>query len=176
MNKVVSFEYNRHRIDFDMTGENIMVNATAMAKAFEKRIDFFLKSQDTEAFIQTLLFPPNGGNKTFLKREELIATKGKKGTFMHRLLALKFAAWLDPGFEVWVYTTIDHLLFGRYREMEDQLKKRAWRMNQIAELETRLKMIPDFQRLKELETEERQSRQRMASQTRTQLELFRAQA
>jgi hypothetical protein len=38
---------------------------------------------------------------------------------MHRILALKFAAWLDPYFEVWVYTTIDKIIFGNYREIKE---------------------------------------------------------
>ena len=35
---------------------------------------------------------------------------------MHRILALKFAAWLDPDFELWVYNTIDNILFGNYNK------------------------------------------------------------
>jgi hypothetical protein len=42
---------------------------------------------------------------------------------MHRVLALKFAAWLSPDFELWVYTTIDKLLFGKYVEREKSLER-----------------------------------------------------
>ena len=38
---------------------------------------------------------------------------------MHRVLALKFAAWLDPKFEVWVFSTIDRILLGHYRELKE---------------------------------------------------------
>lgn len=30
---------------------------------------------------------------------------------MYRTLAIKFAAWLSPAFEVWIYETIENLLF-----------------------------------------------------------------
>ncbi len=44
---------------------------------------------------------------------------------MHRVLALKFAAWLNPAFELWVYATIDDILFGSYKEDENDLREIA---------------------------------------------------
>lgn len=44
---------------------------------------------------------------------------------MHRVLALKFAAWLNPDFELWVYATIDDILFGSYKEDENDLREIA---------------------------------------------------
>jgi len=38
---------------------------------------------------------------------------------MHRVLALKFAAWLDPAFELWVFTTIDTIILGHYKAMRE---------------------------------------------------------
>jgi hypothetical protein len=38
---------------------------------------------------------------------------------MHRILALKFAAWLDPAFELWVFSTIDQIILGHYKEMKE---------------------------------------------------------
>jgi len=92
---------------------NVMVNATEMAKVFGKRIDVFLKTEPTNAFINAIEFPPTGGNINPILRHELIQTRGKNGTYFHRILALKFAAWLDPIFEVWVYSKIEEILFGK---------------------------------------------------------------
>jgi hypothetical protein len=159
-------------MEFDFSTSHVMVNATLMAKAFDKRLDHFLRAQDTEAFIEAMLFPPFGGNIGVHSRQDLIVSKSKKGTYMHRVLALKFAGWLDATFEVWVYNTIDHLLFGKYREMENQLRSQAARKKQIEDLETKLKLLPEFQHLESLRVEERQMNARMASQRKTQLELF----
>ena len=63
--KTVEYIYNNQRIEFLQGDRNIMVNATQMARAFNKRIDFFLKSDNTKAFIRELKFPPNGGNLSF---------------------------------------------------------------------------------------------------------------
>lgn len=118
--KSVQFIYNNQEIDFlQSSDENVMVNATQMAKVFEKRIDHFLKSDHTKEFINALEFTPFGGNSEPLKREDIIQTKGQSGTWMHRILALKFAAWLDPKFEVWVFTTIDKIILGHYRDLRE---------------------------------------------------------
>lgn len=133
--KVLDFIYNETTISFESTSkDDVMVNATEMAKAFDKRIDHFLKADHTQKFIEALKtvssfgnlnsksgdeFTPNGGNSDYLKQDEIIQTRGQNGTWMHRLLALKFAAWLDPNFEVWVWRTIDAIILGIYREVKD---------------------------------------------------------
>jgi len=117
--KTVKFIYNDRSIEFLQGNSSIMVNATQMAKVFNKRIDFFLKSENTKAFIRALKFPPNGGNLKPLDDEQILKTRGRSGTFMHRILALKFAAWLDPKFELWVYSTIDKILFAQFQEIKD---------------------------------------------------------
>jgi phosphatidylserine/phosphatidylglycerophosphate/cardiolipin synthase-like enzyme len=63
--------FNGNEVSFSLDKENnMMVNATEMAKS---------------------------GNSRFLE-EDLIVSKQKSGTWMHRILALKFAAWLNPEF------------------------------------------------------------------------------
>lgn len=115
--EIQKFTYGGTSVEFDIDHRNIMINATEMAKIFNKRIDVFLKAEGTKAFIEALKFPPFGGNSESLKYEEIIQTKGKSGTWMHRKLALKFAGWLDPAFEVWVYGVIERLLFGETEEV-----------------------------------------------------------
>ena len=52
------------------------------------------------------------------KRKEnflLKITKGKHGeTFAHRMLAYKYAAFIDPAFEVGVYTVLDQYFTGKF--------------------------------------------------------------
>ena len=142
------FQYQGQEIDFVLTDKtDVMVNATEMAKAFGKRIDVFLKTDTTKEFIKTLEkflaeqwviphrldskieseFPPIGGNSTL----KIIQTKGHMGTYFHRLLALKFAAWLDPRFELWVYQTIDNILFGPYIEWRHAQKEKLQKERQL---------------------------------------------
>lgn len=41
------------------------------------------------------------------------------GTWMHEILALKFAAWLDADFEFWVFFHIREITFGNYKKHWD---------------------------------------------------------
>lgn len=128
--KALEFIYQDTEIHFLLNNDdNVMVNATEMAKAFGKRVDHFLKADHVKAFISILEFTPNGGNSEPIPMEKIIKTKGQSGTYFHRALSLKFAAWLDPSFELWIYQTIEKVLFGHYKEhwdahmMQEQAKK-----------------------------------------------------
>ena len=174
---VLHYIYNGKTIDFSLVDNNIMINATQMAAAFNRRIDFFLKTDHAQAYIKALEkaynspnfniklkdnLPPNGGSlgqnegentpnlppfggsleqnegentpnlppfggrsdanlseMSDRSESKIIKTINGKATWMHRLLALKFAAWLDVEFEIWIYTTIDRLLLGHFRELKE---------------------------------------------------------
>jgi len=92
---------------------------------------------------------------------------------MHRILALKFAAWLNPQFELWVYATIDEILFSHYKRLEESLKMSAKRQAEMDNLKDRLNENPDFIELQRLEFEERQERNRRARENKNQLSMFR---
>jgi hypothetical protein len=126
------FEFNGNEISFSMDEENnLMVNATEMAKPFNKKVEAFMRNEDTQSFISECLKSENSryiwenSNEPLkvLKEEDLYVSSQKSGTWMHRILALKFAAWLSPSFELWVYSTIETLLFGRYVEREQSLER-----------------------------------------------------
>jgi hypothetical protein len=121
-NKTIQFIYQETQIHFliNPSDENVMVNATEMAKLFDKRIDVFLKANQTKKFIKALekklsSLPPNGGNESL----KILETNTNLGTYMHRTLALKFAAWLDTDLEIWIYDTIEKILFGNYKKHWD---------------------------------------------------------
>lgn len=92
---------------------------------------------------------------------------------MHRILALKFAAWLDPAFELWVYSTIDKILFDHYKRLEESLKESAIRKDRIEKIEDQLNSIPEFQELQTLKLIERQEAYKRSKENRNQLEMFR---
>jgi phage regulator Rha-like protein len=144
--EVVHFIYNEQPIDFLPSGnDNLMVNATQMAKIIGKRVDHFLKSDHANEFINALELTPFGVSLTLLKREEIIKTVNGVNTWMHRVLALKFAAWLDPKFEVWVFSTIDEILLGHYKEQKEatEAKLRAEREVEVKKQEL-LEKYPEF--------------------------------
>lgn len=132
--RILKFEENE--ITFQLSKDNgMMINATEMAKPFGKKVEAFMRNEGTISFIEEalksensrFLIPENNRNSGYSDeeiREFLVDSRQKSGTFMHRVLALKFAAWLDPKFELWVYSTIEKLLFGKYVE-RDQSHQRT---------------------------------------------------
>jgi len=127
-------KYNDQTVEFQFNKQNVMVNATEMAKIFGKEVEPFMRNESTKNFISACLKTENSRflseeknqNFGFLNlesEEDLIISKQKSGTWMHRILALKFAAWLNPDFEVWVYSAIETLLFGRHLKREQSFEK-----------------------------------------------------
>jgi hypothetical protein len=67
-----------------------------------------MKTEDTQMFIHECLKSENSRffeNGKTPSEDDLVVSKQRSGTWMHRILALKFAAWLSPKFELWVYST-----------------------------------------------------------------------
>jgi hypothetical protein len=166
-------KYNDQEVEFEFNDTNVMVNATQMAKIFGKEVARFMENDSTKNFISACLKTRNSSFLNIEKEADVYVSKQKSGTFMHRILALKFAAWLDPDFEVWVYATIDCLLFEHYRQLEDSLKASADRRNRIHELKNRFREMDEFIELERLELEERQASYTRGKQNRNRIDLFR---
>ncbi len=119
--KTLEYIYQDTQIHFlvNPMEKNVMINATEMAKLFDKRIDHFIRSDHAKAFIKVLELTPYGGSSEPLTLDEIIRTRNGVDTYFNRILALKFAAWLDPNFELWVFTKIDEIIFGNYKKHWD---------------------------------------------------------
>lgn len=116
--KSVQFIYEDTEIHFlvNPDQENVMVNATEMAKAFGKETREFLRNQNTKSFIQIAETEPYSVGNYPPNNLKMIENRSRNGVYFHRILALKFAAWLDPKFEFWVFSTLDELMFGHYKK------------------------------------------------------------
>jgi hypothetical protein len=139
--------FNGNTITFVMNNESMMLNATEMAKIFGKQVNEFMSNDGTKAFIKSCL---NNGKSRFFnveKEDDLVISRQKTGTWMHRVLALKFAAWLNPDFEVWVYCTIENLLFERYIKIEMSYERTLALQRETKELACKTyKTGEDFER------------------------------
>jgi len=95
------FEYKGMEITFKKE-EQLMINATDMARVFGKRPSKWLELPSTINFINTL--------KAIRKSDRLIQTVNGVGTWMHEDVALEFARWLSPHFAIWCNDKIKELL------------------------------------------------------------------
>jgi phage antirepressor YoqD-like protein len=101
MNQIYTF--NGSPVTF-ANGENLMVNATEMAKAFDKRPSKWLELPSTIQFIESLEAVRKSDRSSFIKTENGV------GTWMHEDVAMEFARWLSPAFAIWCNDRIKELM------------------------------------------------------------------
>lgn len=101
------YSYEGSNITFSQ-GENVMVNATEMAKPFGKQVTKWTNTQQTRDFLQELAEVRNCTSADLVR-----VVKGgnrQQGTWMHEDVALEFARWLSPKFAIWCNDRIKELL------------------------------------------------------------------
>ncbi len=114
--KALEFIYQDTQIHFLLSNDdNVMVNATEMAKAFGKRVEDYKRLDSTKKLIDAL---KNDFAHADVRDQKIIYSTNK-ATYFNRILALDFASWLDIHFKIWIYQTIDKILFGHYKEHWD---------------------------------------------------------
>lgn len=115
------YNYKNNPIRFSFDSSTVMVNATEMAKPFGKKPAHFLRGAQTQRFIETF------GRIANLQSEEIVVRfngGNNLGTWMHEKLALKFAAWLSPEFELWVYDVFEnHIKGGQVQNSQQPLSR-----------------------------------------------------
>jgi hypothetical protein len=148
-----------YEVEFEPSSQdNVMVNATMMAAIFGKDLFQYTKSQQTKSFLKSCLKPANAGLLGIKNKEDLIISRQKSGTWMHRIIALDFASWLDPDFKVWIYITIDKILNQAYREERNARQRKIYAKSRQAALKKELaEKYPDWIEYFDLEDSIRQA-------------------
>lgn len=114
MNLIQTFNFNHATVFFRNDG---YLNATSIAKHFNKRPETYLKTDDTQQYIIALSEYLSITLKSVIDKNQLVITKKGSsfnggGTWFHPKLAVDFARWLDPKFAVWCDEQIEHILSG----------------------------------------------------------------
>lgn len=101
------FSYNGNEVTFRNSEGVAYVNATQMAKSFDKRPTDWLRFEQAQNFLNEL---SKVRNHTLT--ELVIVSKGgsNPGTWMHEDVALEFSRWLSPAFSIWCNDRIKELL------------------------------------------------------------------
>lgn len=134
--KTLEFIYQENEIHFlvNPMDQHVMVNATEMAKLFDKKTELFLKSAHAKAFIDVANLQPNGGR--------IIENRGRNGIYFERKLALKFAAWLSPEFEYWVFSKLDEIIFGNYKKHWEAHAFQEQKKQELEEIKEKILLNP----------------------------------
>lgn len=105
--------------------------------------------------------------------------RGQNGTYFCEELALKFAAWLNPAFELWVYSMIRDITLGRYRKHAQAEEIEAKAELEMKEMKQQLLTNPDkesAQRYFAAEERKKQAKNMKQRVLRKQLDLFSEQS
>jgi hypothetical protein len=102
------FNYNETPITFSL-GDTTMINATQMAKPFNKRPVDYLRLPSTNELISAIV------RKSHISENQLViskqgSTENGGGTWLHEDIALDFAQWLSVDFKLWCNDRIKELL------------------------------------------------------------------
>ena len=175
--KIIDFIYQGQNVQFSNNG-NLMVNATQMANIFGAEVTHFLENKSTEKFIQACLEGKYNSQLKIKSKDDIIFGKQRSGTWMHEILALKFAAWLDPDFEIWMILSIRETLLQYYSEFEnykDAVKRKKDSGKRLKDKKDKLMANPEFIEYLKLEEEyKKQSKNvsKVISENSIQLYLF----
>ena len=145
------FEYNGNAVTFQLGNSDVMVNATDMAKPFNKRPAKWIELPSTSQFIETLIAVRKSD------RSHLINSINGMGTWFHEDVALEFARWLSPAFAIWCNDRIKELLKHGITATQPTID------TILDDPDNAIRLL---QRLKE----ERAEKERLAEQTRLQRE------
>ena len=113
-NAPVRYKYKHDEIDYNVSFLNKnghqMINATEMAKPFNKNATHWLRNQQSQDYIEAYCELRNCNSTDLLQ----VTYGNNGGTWMHEDIALEFARWLSPKFAIWCNDKIKELLKNGY--------------------------------------------------------------
>jgi len=114
--KTIEHSYKENKITFVLGYNSVVkVNANEMAKIFDKDFEEYIKLKSTQDFIKAYMQSLKGDDDDNIPMpDDLLYSQRKSGTYISDDLAKKFAAWLNPVFEVWILKKIEELKFSHY--------------------------------------------------------------
>lgn len=115
------FRYDGYSITF-VSGEDVMLNATEMARPFEKKPIEWLRLPSTVSYLDTL----TKVRKSHLDDFQAVKTVHgglNPGTWLHEDVAIEFARWLHPEFAIWCNDRIKELMRNGYTHIDTISRK-----------------------------------------------------
>ena len=104
---IVLADYHGQAMTFNDDG---WFNATVAAERFGKRVDHWLKTQETNEYIAALCESSNTSKKGYLRTKR----GNNGGTWLHPDLAVVFARWLDIRFAIWCDRQVRQIIVGNH--------------------------------------------------------------
>lgn len=151
MNELLKYAYQGSEVTFS-NGENVMVNATQMAKAFGKQPHEWLRLPSTKEFLDELTTT----RKSLSCDYQPVITKNCApeyggGTWLSEDAALEFARWLSPSFAIWCNDRIKELIKNGVSDIRETPTDRMKELD-IEEMKARKGIADSLRELMNIET------------------------
>lgn len=129
-NEIISFNYSGAVIPFALTGNDVMINATEMAKACGKRVFNYTRNSGFQDLVNEV------SSVTQIRATELVVTiqsgtPQSQGTWFHRLIAIHFAMWCSPRFGVWCLQKLDEIIQRGYAFRDAEIQRLTQENNNL---------------------------------------------
>lgn len=131
------FSYNGNDVLFDIK-DDVMVNATQLAKIYGKRPNDYLSLPATNQLINAIT------RKYGISENQLVISKAGSshnggGTWMHRLIVVDFCQWLDIDLKLWCTEKLDELMRYGITATQPTLEQMISNPDLVISLATQLK-------------------------------------
>lgn len=114
--RIIELEYVGNRFSVRLEDGRYMVNATEMARPFDKRPAVWLKLTETARLREALVEDGISADT----EQQVITTRGPHGaTWLEIHLWTQFAQWLSPAFAAWCSKKLLHLLRDGHTELQE---------------------------------------------------------
>ena len=143
MNELLKYTYEGSEVTFS-NGDNVMVNATQMAKAFGTKPADWLRNEQAQRMINAIAVSQK------CDTADLVVVK-QGGTWMHEDVALVFAQWLSPEFYIWCNDRIKELIKNGVSDIRETPADRMKEL-EIEEMKARKGIADSFRELMNIET------------------------
>ena len=147
MNELLKYAYQGSEVTFS-SGDEVMVNATQMAKAFGKKPADWLRTEQAQRMIDAI----SASQKC--EPADLVVVKNggsNYGTWFHEDVALVFAQWLSPDFYVWCNDRIKELIKNGVSDIRETSADRMKELD-IEEMKARKGIADSLRELMNIET------------------------
>lgn len=150
-----TFSYNGSDVLFD-TRDDVMVNATQLAKIYGKRPNDYLSLPATNQLINAIT------RKYGISENQLVISKvgsshNGGGTWMHRLIVVDFCQWLDIDLKLWCTEKLDELMRYGMTATQPTLEQMIDNPDLVIHLATQLKQEREERAKLEAQTEQQQA-------------------
>lgn len=150
-----TFSYNGNDVLFD-TKDDVMVNATQLAKIYGKRPNDYLSLPATNQLINAIT------RKYGISENQLVISKvgsshNGGGTWMHRLIVVDFCQWLDIDLKLWCTEKLDELMRYGMTATQPTLEQMIDNPDLVIHLATQLKQEREEKAKLEAQTEQQQA-------------------